>query len=236
MLNWYVRDLLKYELIDEAEKILFSDKANMIHPYHFIDYYNKIGDYEKSNELIAVSEAEEKEQMEYIQRRLDHIRKHNYLMMGDIAKSNSIEIDEEYEEIFESLEKDFQLTKGIYELGVAVRSRKASEDQLKVIASDPQTKNMYLDALQSYYSGIYYYQKQDWNNARKKFEWILFFDKEHYHYTAAQYLINIYEKIEVDKYKVENLVAEIEDKDYERLSFSVKDLVKKTGCYDYQNR
>lgn len=84
-----------------------------------------------------------------------------------------------------------------------------------------------MDVQLAYESGVYFYQQNNYDEARKRFERVKFFDKEYFHYRAIQYLIPIYDELEVSKQKVESLLEDIEEMEYERLSYSIKDLAKK---------
>ena len=58
-------------------------------------------------------------------------------------------------------------------------------------------------------------------------ERVKFFDKEYFHFNAVQYLIDIFGRMEVHSVKVEELISEIEEHEYENLSYWAKDLAKK---------
>lgn len=228
MKNWYVRDLIRYEMIDEAKEVIEKDTMQLIDPYFRAHVYNKSGDYLLSNKYIDICEKNISFYYDGMKEQLKFLRTMNFWMQEDKKYSESAKkLNNEYSEIFTELNKEPVLGRQIMLFGNEVSKNRLSEKSGEFLKKSPQIKNQFLDILLSYYKGIHYYRNEKYDLARRNFERVEYFDKKHFHFSSVQYLIDIFSRIEVPKTKVEILLEVIDEHEYENLSFWAKDLEKK---------
>jgi len=224
ILNWYFRDLLYLDMTDEAS-VIAKEKNEFIDPLLMADYYYKIGDFKKSEFYLKKSEAKIENYYEGQKKQIKVLGVLNSWMQS--KKLNITNIPEDYQELYKEFKSDEVFSKKVFELSIAMREDSFTKEQKELLTSSPRINNKMPDIKLAFDSGVYYFQKKNYEEARKRFERVKFFDKKHYHFRAIQYLIPIYDELIVSKGKVTSLIEEIEEMDYEKLSYSVRNLAKK---------
>ena len=228
MINWYVRDLVRYDLIEEAKIFIEENKNDVVDPYLKAQVYNELGDYKLSNKFLDEADRRPDYYYERIKEHMKFLRVINCWMLNDDKyKKLSENLNEDYRGIFRSFVENDKLGRQLVLFAVDRAKERLSENAIELLNNPPEIKNKYLDAYLDFNSGVYYYQKNNYEKARKSFERVKFFDKKHFHFSALQYLIDIFERIEMPSAKVKELIEEIDNYEYENLSFWVKDLEKK---------
>ena len=228
MINWYIRDLLRYDLIQEAKTFIDNDRNNIVDPYMKARLFNELGEYKLSNEYLDKADKRIDYYYNGNKEHMKFLRLMNYWLMNDRKyKAQAENVNEEYAEVFKNFSENEKLSKQLITLAVERAKGTISDTSGELLNNPPKINNKYLDAYLAYNSGVYFYQHKNYDKARKSFERVKYFDKKYFHFSALQYLIDIFEKIDVPTAKVQELIEEIDNYDYENLSFWAKDLEKK---------
>ncbi len=224
-LNWYCYELLYLFRIKEAGRIIEADKKNKIYPFIKASYFFMSGDYEKSNSIYDTLLTAKGKIFPWVynNNKLNHLL--NNLMLDDTEKAKIIanDLEENTLTIANQFNNEPKLTKNIIHFRQGLFYKE--NESIKLLNNPPNFNgSKFFESLYNYYSGVYYFEQNDYKIAEQKFIKAKELDFKNFSYDTIKYLIDIYKSSSVDKNSVEALLDDIDELENDDFEFSVKDL------------
>lgn len=223
--NWYCRELLAVDMIFEVGDYVNDLKVAKVSPYVKGVYYHKAGEYAKSKKHLQKVVTDSLVLWNGALQKVNFMLKLNKLFLGE-APAESNRLNEKYSNIYKQYKANVDEALLIARYGSRVAKFDNSKDE-NLSPAEISTDNKYLNGLLDYYKGVYEYKRKNYREASRHFEDSINSLSDGAGYNSIKYLINIYNKIDVNKNRVKELTDKIEDEDYERLTYCVRDLKRK---------
>ncbi|MBK8944377.1 MAG: hypothetical protein IPM32_03805 [Ignavibacteriae bacterium] len=227
--NWYSYELMNSSNLKEVEKLIESDKSNIIYDVVKAQYYHLSGNYGKSNDILNSLFHNESKIFPWIIEYSKLMRVVNYKMLNDekMEKKYKQELKDEFKEYYEKIFDKNELGKNLLKLRELVLVKDyANANQVKENFLNIKLTNSQLAFLE-YYNGVENYNKGKIQDAEKNFIKSKSLDDKIFGNDINEYLIHIYKTTNANKNNVEKLIDELEDLDDERLELSIEELEEK---------
>jgi hypothetical protein len=223
--NWYCLELMGINRVAEVKEFLQNESNKSLTPYVKGVYYHKTGNYIKSEKYLEEVLRDSLVLWHGALQQARFMSKLNNLFLE--KPDNHVELGKRYAGIYQEYKTNPQKALEIAEFGSAVVSYDDSKGQVIQPVSSLGTESKYLKGLLYYYKGIYEFKKKEYRRASEHFETAKNLNSENFGYNSIKYLIQIYKLVNVSTDKVKRLTEEINEEEYERLSFYARDLKKK---------
>ncbi|MCF8240735.1 MAG: hypothetical protein K9J16_05055 [Melioribacteraceae bacterium] len=223
--NWYCRTLLELNDLQKVKQIIENDSLGNIYPYVKASYYGAVGEYVKSNEMLKTVLNEDAGMWRWLLENAKMQKFKNHFLLNEIeeAKKAMKDLSERNIIAADRMFEDMSLTKEMIKFKMDVGLN--NEDDVKdFVKSYQDVEDKYYQAFYNFHLGEYNYRQRNYSGAQKYFKEAIRSFPEAFSYDSYKYLIHIYKISDVAENDVENLIDEIEENDYDRLEFSVRDL------------
>jgi hypothetical protein len=226
-LNWYCRDLISLDMIDKLGEVIENDDLGLIDSYIKGNYKSRIGEYENSNiefeNLLDNSEYYWSRMKGEAELQLTV----NSWILQDSTTFNRYypELSEKGRKTADYLTDDRELTMKFLDFRKNITFANDAESSEAMIENPPVFgNNKLLEGLFEFYKGIFYFRANKYALAETAFEAAAGIYEDELKYPSISYLIEIYHNVETEREKVELLIEEAEELDYESLNYRLKDL------------
>ncbi|MBK7105154.1 MAG: hypothetical protein IPH62_07715 [Ignavibacteriae bacterium] len=227
--NWYCYELMNLGNLKEVEKLINSDKTNIIYDVVKAQFFHLAGNYSKSNEILNLLFKGEERIFPWIYEYAKYMQVVNFKMLNDFTseKKYKLELEDDYVKYYGKLFDSNELGKDLlkYRELIQLEDFKNAES-IKINLSKSKLTNSQ-KAFLSYYDGVESFKRKNMLNAEKHFIKSKSLDKEIFGNDCITHLIQIYKTTNANKNNVEKLIDEINDLDDERFELSVEELEEK---------
>jgi tetratricopeptide (TPR) repeat protein len=224
--SWYGRELLTTWNYNKAKELVETDSLGVVDVSVKANYYSGIGSREKAVELCRMTLENQDIYYSWITRNITWIYTVNNWLLGNYSEVEKYKagFDERQTKMLNEIIDYPDESKWLAQFSSAIARNEPREEIERFINDAPVFLLAKNDQAYNYYSGIYYYGKEEFEEAESFFMKIKTSADSRMKYDALKYLVEIYIKNTADSSKVELLVEEIEDLEDERLVFRAKEL------------
>lgn len=230
ILNSYFHSLLNTMEFAKAEQLLKNDKQNLLDDYARSRYYD-----EKGNSQLAIQYGEralenEKNLLRNSGGSVRYILAYNSWLTNDRTRVQKYEqtLSDRGKELFFLNKKFEKESRWLHDLAVMTANEKSDAEIENFVRSKP-----YLNSAKGFEDqfnlllGTFYFKNNMFSKAEQFFQKTINAADTRDKSMALKYLVEIYMRQNVDKYKVENLISAIKGAKNDRLIYRSKDLEKK---------
>lgn len=224
-LNWYCFDLMSLNYFNKLEEIIENNREK-INEYIIASFLHNKGEYEKSNDIYENVLSEKGTVFPWVYENAKYLRVLNYFYLNDMnmVEKLRVELGKEYNNQLKHIIDNKSVSRELFDFRKNVFFSNDIEIS-KSLENSSQFKNKKLsESIFNYYLGVYYFKKGDFIDAEKQFIISKQLNFKNFGFPALRYLIQIYKEIDVSEEKVEILLDEIDDQDFESLEFFAQDL------------
>ncbi len=230
VLNGYFQKLLNVGEFRKAETVLKNDNQNLLDDYTIAVYHNAKGKSKLALEYAEKAIADKNKLWRGWLNYIYYIAAVNSRLIGDYSKSAKYEneLNDDFRKMLNIAKSKPNEFKWMIDLSSKIAGGIAVNDFENHIKSKPNfSKVIELEEEFNIIAGKYYLSNNILNHAENYFIKCFESDDKGIKYAALKNTIDIYNRQNTDKKKVEKLLDEIDDFDNDRLSFRAKDLEKK---------
>ncbi|MBZ0178629.1 MAG: hypothetical protein K8F36_04995 [Melioribacteraceae bacterium] len=223
MINWYCRELLDLNMTERVEMFIETDSLNLVDDIVKQRYHFAIGNYEVSEKYWQKIEKEKSVYWRWFYDQASFTNTLNSVMIEGKAPSVDESLGDNYKDLLSGILKNTIELKQYIEFQSAInRNQQVDIEQSLNSLNSSEVKS----AVRLNY-GIYLINGKKFNEAEPFFDEIRKSQLQLFNYMGCKFLGVIYTNIDVDREKAENLLDEIEDKEYERIEFAASEMIKK---------
>lgn len=223
MINWYCRELLDLNITGRVKQFIESDSLNLVDDIAKQRYYFAIGNYEESEKYWQKIEKEKSVYWRWFYDQASFTNTLNSVMIEGKAPSVDESLGDNYKDLLSGIFKNKNELKQYIEFQSALNRNETLN--VKQILSSLKSSEVKSAVRLNY--GIQLINEKKYKEAEPYFDEIRKSQLQLFNYMGCKFLSIIYTNIDVDRGKAENLLDEIEDKDYERLEFASSEMIKK---------
>jgi hypothetical protein len=230
ILNPYFHSLLNTMEFKKAENLLKNDKQNLLDNYARSRFYDI-----KGNSQLAIQYGEHALENENNLVRnsgssVRYIVAFNSWLTSDWTRVSKYEqtLNDRGKELFYLNKKFEKESRWLHDLSLMISNDKSVGEVENFVNSKPYLNNAKGFEDQFNLSiGAFYFKNNLYNEAERFLSKSVNAEDARDKFNACKYLVDIYMRQNVDKYKVENLISAIKDAKNDRLTYRSKDLEKK---------
>ena len=231
LMNWYCRELMDVDLVDKAAEVINNDVYNVLDPYVKGRYYQRIGEYELSNQQLLQVESNQEMYYHWYYDHTIFMLAVNSLMLNDDAKAEEYKsrLNEQLSPIFEEMYTNKDVSKYAAKLGELIGKFDDNDKITQMLNNPPELdgNEMFLESLLEYYKGVNYFKSKNYAEAEKVFYKLKLREGNYFRVESVKYLLEIYSTTKVDTIRAEELIDFIDNMDIESLTYRAKDIEKK---------
>jgi tetratricopeptide (TPR) repeat protein len=227
MINWYCRVLLDIEMADKAAEIIENDFKGIIDDNVKGRYYHSIGNYPLAVKYFENVLADKNKFWGWYSRQAQFLYVIDNILLGNDHKiKNKIELLSERQKDFISIIIDDKETAGeLFKLeSMVCKYDEAEKIQLFINNLNYSETDSLVHGFYSFYKGVFYFKSNKLELAEKEFQVSKEFYPDLFGVRSFKYLLQIYKTVKTDLEKVELLLNEIDELDYEPLEYNARDL------------
>jgi hypothetical protein len=228
--NAYCHSLINTWDLKKAEYLINNDKQNLLDNYTRSRFYDIKGNSQLAVQYGVRALENEKNLFRGASNSISYIIVYNSWLIGDWTSIPKFEqsLSDRGKEVFYLNKNNEKEGKWLHDLSVLIANDKSSGEIEVFIKSKPNMNNA--KGFEDEFNlslGAFYFKNNLYDKAEQSFQKSINAADARDKFTAIKYLVDIYMRQNVDKYKVENLISAIKDFKNDRLSYRSKDLEKK---------
>jgi hypothetical protein len=224
--NWYAWLLLQNHNYTDFKILLNSDKASIIRPSVLASYYFDIQDF--SNSILFLKKISS-DPLFIQENQID--RNKNTLALSYFLNGDQSNFNELYKSFDSKNKTELELStkekniKILYQFRSLVRQNIRHEEIERIINSNPTFKIKRNKDLFNYWHATYFYKQSKLKIANKMFKTL----NKTYAYQVLFKQVQIAEKLRPSEDELDDLLDELEDREFDSLYTRAKDLEEKYG-------
>lgn len=223
MINWYCRELLDLNLTERVKTFIENDSLNLVDDISKQRYHFAVGNYDESDKYWSNIEKEKSVYWRWFYDQAAFTNTLNSAMIESKTPKVDESLGETYKDLLNAVIKNKNELRQYIEFQSAI-NRNQQVDIKQILKS---LKNSEVKSAVRLNYGIYLINGKKFNEAEPIFDEIRKSQLQLFNYMGCKFLSVIYTNIDVDREKAENLLDEIEDKEYERIEFAASEMIKK---------
>ena len=224
--DWYVKILMDLHMYNEAEQAILSDASDFVSGYTKGSFYFEIGEYGTAHKIFedVIKNKNAKWRSTY-----EHSKVLNAYCLMFMNKNVDVEKlgldfynkdqEKEWKEELRTTQKNIADAKKLQAFAEKVNTADTSGEEINTGSEIYPGINTMIASGYMYYSGVYFFKKQDYKKAENYFLNVADYGKR-YSDRAAEFLIEIYRKTGAAKNQLDKLDDIVDDLNKDDLKFS----------------
>lgn len=227
--NWYCMELINNFELDRAKELMDNTPRDQLDPYVAVLYNHRKNNRAETLEAIETYHNSFSPYKRWTRNYVKFIEAVHSLYLGDSDRVKSVEkeLGESHLRAFEVIKNNPKESELIFDLTAKISLNDSLDSAKEMIAKNKSFTVPYLQHEFNYYAGIYYYKTNQFDLAEKMFANSALSSSIQTQRDSYVYLMRVYEKIDVSRQTIVNLIDKIDELDHDRLDYRAKDLAAK---------